>query len=464
VAGKRGLALALALVALLAGGALAGCTDDEAGRSSATTTSTTVVRPRGGSVRVGVWDDPDVGATSLGGAAVRALVRPQLFVAQPDGSWLPSLVAPRSERLAPDRRSASFRFRRGASWSDGTPITVDDLRRVPEPNVVAVDGPAPDGRVTVRFNQPLPGWHRLWSVTSSVTPPRPDLWGGPFVLASYTRGLEAVLQRNDRWYGGPASHLDEVRLVLVPDPITARQLLARGELDVVMPPASTVRSAQLRSLPGVTVATSERTGWWFGLRANADELSLEARRALFRFVDRDAFVDTLLFEEAIVLDGFGGDGDTTWATFPPAGRETTSIELVGANEEPMAAVLAKAMQRGAQASGADVALRSAGADQVREWVASGMYDAELVTNLDGPDICWSCRWAGVDAALAAAADGGDGRAARRLEARLRDEGLLLPLWRPIAVVAWRNGIGGVRVNGYAASAAWNAHEWWREPA
>jgi ABC-type transport system substrate-binding protein len=458
VARKRGVALALVV-----GLALAGCTDGGDERSSSTTTSTAaVVRPRGGSARVGVWQEPDVAAASLGGAAVRALVRPQLFVAQPDGTWLPSLVAPKSERLASDRRSASFRFRRGASWSDGTPITADDLRRVPEPNVVAVDGPAPDGRITVRFNQPLPGWHRLWSVTSSVTPPRPDLWGGPFVVASHTRGLEAVLHRNDRWYGGPGPYLDEVRLVLVPDAITARQLLDRGELDVVMPPTSTVRAEQLRALANVSVATSARTGWWLGMRTNAEKLTPEARSSLFRFVDREAFVETLLFEEAEVLDGFLGEDDTTWATLPQAKADASSIDLVGASEEPMTAVLAKAMQRGAQAQGADLALRSARADQVEQWVASGLYDAEVATNLDGPELCWSCRWASVDAGLAAAADGGDARAARRLEIRLRDEGLLLPLWRPTAVVAWRDGLEGVRVNGYAASAAWNAHEWWRE--
>ena len=413
---------------------------------------------------MGVWQEPDVAAASFGGAAVRALVHPQLFVAQPDGSWLASLVAPKSERLAPDRRSASFRFRRGASWSDGTPITADDLRRVPEPNVVAVDGPAPDGRITVRFNQPLPGWHRLWSVTSSVTPPRPNLWGGPFVLAGHTRGLEAVLHRNDRWYGGPGPYLDEVRLVLVPDAVTARQLLERGELDVVMPPASTVRAEQLRALSGVSVATSARSGWWVGLRTNAEKLSVEARRTLFRFVDRDAFVETLLHDEAVVLDGFDGRGDTTWAALPTVGSGVGAgaVDLVGASEDPMTPVLAKAMQRGAQAAGGDVALRSALVDQAEQWVASGMYEAALVTNLDGPEICWSCRWADVDAGLAAAADGGDARAARRLEARLRDQGLLLPLWRPTAVVAWRDIVGGVRVNGYAASGAWNAHEWWLE--
>ena len=56
----------------------------------------------------------------------------------------------------------------------------------------------------------------------------------------------------------------------------------------------------------------------------------------------------------------------------------------------------------------------------------------------------------------------DEAAALALEAKLRDEALVLPLWRPVTVVAWRDGLGGVRANGYALSGAWNAWEWWRE--
>ena len=455
------IALAVALAVALA---LAGCThqNDRHPRTRARSTTTAVVHPRGGTARVGVWQEPDVAASNLGGAAVRALVYPQLFVAEPDGSWEPSLVEPGSERLALDRRSASFRFRRGASWSDGTAITAGDLRRVPEPYVVAVDGPAPDGRITVRFNQPLPGWHRLWSVTSSVTPPHQGLWGGPFVLAGRTPGLEAVLRRNERWYGGPGPFLDEVHLVLVPDAVTARQLLARGELDVVMPPGASVRTEQLRALPGVSVATSTRTGWWVGLRANPNKLNADQRRSLFRFVDRSTFVGTLLRGEAAVLNGFSGPSDTTWAALPPpAGSRPGPMELAGASEDPMTPVLTKALQRAGRAAGSDVALRTARVDQVDQWVASGMYDAAVVTNLDGPDACWTCRWSDVDTVLAATADSGDAAAVRRLEGRLRDEALVLPLWRPTAVVAWRDGLAGVQVNGYAASAAWNAQEWWR---
>jgi hypothetical protein len=419
---------------------------------------------------VGVWGEPNPAAATLGGAAVRALVLPQLFVAGPDGRWTPSLVAPDSDRAAADARSATFRLRDGAVWTDGSPIGADDLRRSADARFVAgVDGPGPDGTITVRFTQALPGWRRLWSGTDAVPAPRPGLWGGPFVLGQYVPGLEAVVKANDRWAGG-RPYLDEVRLVLVPDPVTARQLLARGELDVVMPPAATVRTRQLEAIRGVSVDTNARGGWWVGLLFKADGLTRERRAALVASVDRAAFVGTLLQREASVLNGLGagaadgGEGAGVWAPVKagtPSALRGVTVDLVGQLEEPMTDTLQRSMQKRAHPAGARLELRNAEADRVEGWLAEGSYQAAVVMQFDGPDPCWTCRWAGVDEALARGADAGDSAAQRSLETRLRDESLVLPLWHPTTVVAWRDGLNGPRANGFALSGAWNAADWWR---
>lgn len=450
-----------------------GASSTVAGGGAGPTSTTPPAHARGGSARVGVWGEPNPDGATLGAAAVRSLVLPQLFVAGPDGAWSPSLVAPGSDTSAPDNRSATFRLRPGAVWSDGSPITADDLRRSADGRFVAgVDGPAADGTVTVRFTQALPGWRRLWSGTDVVTAPRAGVWGGPFVLGAYVPGLEAVLKANDRWSGGRA-YLDEVRLVLVPDEAIARRLLARGELDVVMPPASTVRTRRLDAVPGVSVARAEAGGWWVGLLLRQGGLSHAQRAAVVASVDRAAFVGTLLQEEATVLhsltsgaaavssDGGGG----SWAGVGPgagAALRGTTVDLVGQLEEPMTSVLQRSMQKRAHPGGGRLELRNAEADRVEGWVAEGSYQAAVIMQYDGPDPCWTCRWATVDEALARAADAGDAAAVGALEAKLRAEALVLPLWRPVPVVAWRDGLGGVRSNGYALSGAWNAWEWWRK--
>ena len=425
-----------------------------------------VDRPRGGTARVGVWANPEVGSPSLGGAAVRSLVHAQLFSPEPDGRWRPLLVEPGSDTSPPDRMTASFRLREGASWSDGSPITADDLRRSADGRFVAgVDGPAADGALTVRFTQPLPGWRRLWSHTASISPPGDGVWGGPFVVASSVAGLETVLQRNDRWVGG-GPFLDEVRLVHVPDSTTARQLLDRGELDVVMPPAATVRTAQLESA-GHRVERARPVavgGWFVSMRLNRDRLSGDVRRALVQSVDRSAFVETLLGQEASVMQGFAGAEDGTWAgrtVGDVGGMRDKTVELTGSLEEPMTYLLERSMQKRARTVGAQLELRTAEADRVERWVADGGYDAAIAMDVDGPDVCWRCRWESVDGALAAAADAGNPAAISALQAKLRDEDVVLPLWRPLPVVAWRGDLQGVRPNGFGLSAAWNAWEWWR---
>ncbi|MEY2568623.1 MAG: peptide/nickel transport system substrate-binding protein [Actinomycetota bacterium] len=441
------------------------------GTTSATAPVTTTApepdRPRGGSARVGVWGAPDVGAPTIAGAAVRALVLPQLFVAQPDGSWRPSLVEPGSDTSAADSRSATFRLRKGAAWSDGRPISADDLRRNPDSRVVAgVDGPDARGLITVRFNQALPGWRRLWSGSDAIAAPGPGVWGGPFVVAGSTSGIELVLRRNDKWSGVVAKgpFLDELHLVLVPDSTTAQQLLEKGQLDVVMPPAFTVRTAQLRAVAGVTVDTADRSGWWVGLFLS-DRLPENKRQAVAGTIDRDRFVGVLLTDEASVLNGFIGPEDAAWAgaRYPDAGalRGAAAVDLVGQIEEPMTPAVERVIQQRVQTVAGTTELRNAEADRVEPWLAAGTYDAAIAMAVDGPDFCWLCRWASVDEGLARLADAGDGAAAAQLEVKLRDQAHVVPLWRPRTVVAWRNGLSGVRANGYALNAAWNAAQWWR---
>jgi hypothetical protein len=370
-------------------------------------------------VRVAVWDEPDPAAPTLGGAGVRALVLPQLFTAQPDGKWAPSLA--HADRDGPDMRSASFRLREGAAWSDGTPVTVEDLRRTADARVVAGIEEA-GGTVTVRFTQPLPGWRRLWSGLDSVAAPKEGVWGGPFVVAGRTAGLETVLRRNDRWFGGAVS-LDEVRLVLVPDPVTARKLLERGELDVVMPPAATVRTEQLRQIAGVEVGVATRSGWSVELLLESSRVSAERRRDVIDSVDRDRFVSTLLRGEAEVPEG----SDVR----PGPVGDIGTVDLVGMYEEPMTGLLQRSMQKRAKPGGGRFELRNAEADRVQGWVARREFDAAIVPVWDPPDACRPCRW-------------GDA---------------VVPLWDAKVVVAWRTHVQGVRANGYALTAAWDAFAW-----
>lgn len=416
---------------------------------------------------VGVFGMPDPAAKTLAGAAVRALVLPQLWVADGAGVWRPSLVLPGSEALASDGRSASFQLRRGAVWSNGAPIGAADLRRSADTRFVSgVDGPDADGRITVRFKQRLPGWQRLWSGVDSVPAPAPGVWGGPFRVAAVTPGLEAVLRRNPTWWDAPQPYLDEVRLVQVLDAPMLRQLFEQGELDVVAPPAYTVRSGQFPS-----PAVEGPSGWDVRLVLNPARLDEPTRRGLVGIVDRRLFVETLLQDEATLLHGWSAADDLTWAQVDAAaaaaagdtaGLKGKTVQVSGAVEEPMTATLSRAIQKRVGGVGGTIEPRTAEVDRLEGWVAAGDFDAAIVSAYEGPSVCWTCRWSSVDAALATAADGGDATAARALQEKLRDSRLVVPLWRQVPFVAAAPAVKGVARNGYALNAAWNAWEWHRE--
>jgi hypothetical protein len=463
---RRGLALAAAAVLDVL--CTASCTHHQARPTARpATTTTTQPKPRGGSVRVAVWEPPDPAAPTLGGAAVRALVLPQLFVAGPRGDWQPSLVAPGSDRTAPDQRSASFVLRAGARWTNGALIGGADLLRSADKRFVAgVDGPDAAGRITVRFTQALPGWRRLWSGADSISAPAPGVWGGPFTVASMTPGLETVLHRNDSWWGAPEPYLDEVRLLLVPDSVMTRQLFQQHKVDVVWPPAYTVRSQQY----GVGASgggAGGPSGWDVRLLLNPARLDVATRKAVVAIVERGLFVGTLLAGEGSVLNGWAGPQDSAWSQVGQSAGDAAAlkgktVQLTGEDEEPMTALLERALQRRAQGAGGTIELRNAEAPRVEGWVAAGDYAAAVVISYDGPTVCWTCRWSSLDAAATTAADAGDGPAASRLEAELRDQAVVLPLWRPAPFIAFAAEVHGVVGNGEALSAAWNAWEWWRQ--
>jgi hypothetical protein len=343
--------------------------------------------------------------------------------------------------------------------------------------------------VVLRFDGPLPGWRRLFSGEDFLLPAHrlrgkslrrewargPDLAGGAFTLKGVAPGLEVVLERNPQWWGKPVK-VEVLRVLVVPDDRTMEQLLAAKELDVAWPPAVTHRIARLRALEGVEVSVARPGGALVSLVANSERLTGERRAALLGLPDRDRFVTVLLGgEAALATSMLPGAVGGSWATAPPdrnrPGLGGGTLVMAAEVEEPMSPLLGRVLENQARARGVTVELKFAEATKVEgTWLREGRFDVAMVDQMDWPQPCWLCRFGsaalgrgnaarvkGLDD-LAAAADAGDPAAPATVEARLRSEAVLLPLWRPSAVLASR-GVAGVVANSWSIGPFWGAENW-----
>jgi ABC-type transport system substrate-binding protein len=507
----------VAVVVALAVG-LGACTSGNSKRHrTGEATTSTAAAPGGsgvpaGTIRLGVPEEPaslnpfDPRSRTAAGEALLGMVLPQLFRVDPGGRAAGWLADEGSVQAAPGGSSASFSLRPGARWSDGTSITADDIRftldtirspawpgpRAGYDRLSAVEGQG--SAVTFRFDGPFPGWRRLFSGADFVLPahrlagkdPRvewrqgPDLSGGPFRLGAVAKGLSVVLERNDGWWGGPAKAV-AIEVLVVPDVRTMEQLLGRQELDVAWPPGTTNRIGRFRALPGVEVSVAEPGGALEALVANTVTLPLERRQAYLGLANRDRFVEALLAgegERAVSLAWPAtpaAPGPATWAVSglePVGGRLKGAVAatLVSADEDQLSPLVGRVLQQGTKAAGATVELKSDESPIVDgSWLPDGRFDLALVRTVAWPEPCWAC-WFADDSTgrgnvtrsrgltpLAVAADR-DPAAAPALEAKVKADGLMLPLWRPRAVLAGRN-VAGLAANSWSIGPFWGAESW-----
>jgi peptide/nickel transport system substrate-binding protein len=325
------LALPLA-VALLAGG----CRGSEREVSATAAQPAAAEAPRRGGTVVTGWTAEPAGVNELilpslviNSEVIFRLFR-HLAQEQPDFTDHPPTFAPElatSWEWSPDHKVLTFHLREDAVWSDGVPITAEDVRWTwqaqTHPDVawdsidakeeitdVEVVGPH-----TVRFHfsrvypaqflnanegviLPKHAWSRL---PFSEWRRNADWFGrnlvvsGPFTLASWDPGQQLVLARNERYYEQDVPYLDRVVMRFISDQASLLPQLLSGDLDFVsqITPADVQR---VESSPRLELRT-----YWVNLYVaigwnNEHPLfsDPEVRRALTLATDRQTIVDTLL--------------------------------------------------------------------------------------------------------------------------------------------------------------------------
>jgi len=442
--------------------------------------------------------------------ASRDLLRPLLpsfFRITPDLRYEPSLLAAEPEVVpAGDRTEVLFRIRDDATWSDGTPVTVQDVvftwRVMTDPGVDAWNPTGFDRLLDVVLDDPKagrlvldgrwPGWRDLFAAGRFVLPAHvgepgsvagwdegPPVTAGPYRLDGWTRGHSIVMVADPAHWGFPSA-VERLEVLFVPDPTTALQLLERGELDVVAPMAGVSWGRRLAEIAGG--GTSSATGpTVVSLAMNAESVSdADLRRHIAHAIDRSRFLEVALRDDAEPADGLlvpeQEGADPAWARYgnvpTPGAAAPEELELVYPRGE-LPDLVARYVQAELERAAIDVELVPLEADVLQgTFLRSRRFDLALVEVRTGPSPeLW--RWVEVPGAgisltgladevlanLVHRAAEGSAPALREAQAGLAELAVALPLYQPRLTVGWRPGIAGLSANPTVEGPLWNVEAW-----
>jgi peptide/nickel transport system substrate-binding protein len=191
-----------------------------------------------------------------------------LLLPKPDGQGVrPGLAT--QWTVSDDGKTFTLKLRAGTKFSDGSPVTTDDvvwsLNRARDPKVgiwnfllASIDSVSAQGDDTIvlKLKNPDPSLpaalatfnaaimpHKLFEAAKGSTPEEKahsfaehPVGSGPFMLTSWKLGSSMVLKRNPYYWGKDADgtslpYLDEIDFTIVPDDATRILQLKAGQID-----------------------------------------------------------------------------------------------------------------------------------------------------------------------------------------------------------------------------------------
>ena len=260
-------------------------------------------------------------------ADVIDLLFPSLMTEQPDYQLHPPSFAPRlatSWEFSSDNRTLTFHLRPEARWSDGVPVTADDVRFTflaqKDPRVGSLGMEMKDfikdvevvDPHTVRFHftrvypyqlmdandghiVPAHAWGKVpfekWHTTDFE---KILITGGPFRLAAHTLQQTIVLDRDPGYWGTPRPNLDRLVLRVVPDMASQLSQLFAGQVNLVQP-VSPQEAERVKADRDLNLVEFPSRMWgmvgWNNRRPLFEDRRV--RRALSLGINRKSLVDTV---------------------------------------------------------------------------------------------------------------------------------------------------------------------------
>lgn len=320
---------------------------------------------RGGTVVIAMGQEPETlmpyAHRSLASSTVLSFIYRMLADTGPDFMSFEPSVAERWE-FSEDHKSLTMFLRGDVMWSDGVPLTAEDVRFSWE---VARDEQV--GWVTRHWKEPVTDCEILdphtvrfhfaevfrdqfrYAKEGFLIPkhllegvPR-DAWAssdfaerpvgcGPFRLERWERGQRIVLARNEHFFVPGQPYLDRIVIEFIADPAVRVQQLRAGLVDFLPYDMELRDAAELRAAfeAGQSdvriVSTRGRTWDYIGYNLNEPLFqSRQVREALTRAIDRRAIIEGLcygyaeLFESPVMPILWAYDGAREITPYDPEG-------------------------------------------------------------------------------------------------------------------------------------------------
>lgn len=251
----------------------------------------------------------------------------QLTTVNEDSSGIvPSLAE--SWDISPDGTEYTFRLRQGVKFSDGAPMTVDDvvfsLKRVFDPKgsgysflfgpVASVEAPDDSTVVITLKNAYAPLLENLNVFPASIVPrakvePDPEAFAqspigtGPFALKEFQKGQFVDLVRNENYWKPDRPIVDEVMIPYVTDDNTRVLKLQAGEVDAAVNiPYAQIEQLDARDDVDVKIEPLFRfDGIWLN-NAKKPLDDVKVRQALNYATDKESIIENVLFGFAEVAN------------------------------------------------------------------------------------------------------------------------------------------------------------------